>query len=54
MTKSQVQFKMHCSLSCLEGSAFGCSSIASIKHRMAEVALVIIDTDIHLLSLKYC
>lgn len=55
MTKLQVWFKKHCSLSCLGGSAvFGCSSMTSVKHRVAEIALVIIDTGIQLLSLKCC
>lgn len=39
----------------LGGSAvFGWSSKASMKHRVAEIALVITDTGIQLLSLKCC
>lgn len=32
----------------------GCTFVASVKHRTAEVALMVIDTGIQLLSLQCC
>lgn len=41
MTKLQVSFRVHCSLSHSEGSsAFGCSFLASIKYITEEIIKV--------------
>lgn len=40
MTKLQEGFRVHCSLSHLEGGAFGCRFLASIRYSTEEIVRV--------------